>query len=141
IFIALGYSERSGGSLYLGQCLIDDKGEMLWSRRKLKPTHVERTVFGEGYARDLIVSDTELGRVGALCCWEHLSPLSKYALYSQHEAIHIAAWPSFSLYSEQAHALSAKVNMLPRKSIRLKASALPSPPAVSSPRRHWTCWK
>ncbi|MBW4790136.1 carbon-nitrogen hydrolase family protein [Alcaligenes faecalis subsp. faecalis] len=111
IFIALGYSERSGGSLYLGQCLIDDKGEMLWSRRKLKPTHVERTVFGEGYARDLIVSDTELGRVGALCCWEHLSPLSKYALYSQHEAIHIAAWPSFSLYSEQAHALSAKVNM------------------------------
>lgn len=111
IFIALGYSERSGGSLYLGQCLINDKGEMLWSRRKLKPTHVERTVFGEGYARDLIVSDTELGRVGALCCWEHLSPLSKYALYSQHEAIHIAAWPSFSLYSEQAHALSAKVNM------------------------------
>uniref|UniRef100_A0A1I8AVH5 CN hydrolase domain-containing protein n=1 Tax=Steinernema glaseri TaxID=37863 RepID=A0A1I8AVH5_9BILA len=103
--------ERSGGSLYLGQCLINDKGEMLWSRRKLKPTHVERTVFGEGYARDLIVSDTELGRVGALCCWEHLSPLSKYALYSQHEAIHIAAWPSFSLYSEQAHALSAKVNM------------------------------
>lgn len=111
IFIALGYSERSGGSLYLGQCLIDDKGEMLWSRRKLKPTHVERTVFGEGYARDLIVSDTELGRVGALCCWEHLSPLSKYALYSQHEAIHLAAWPSFSLYSDQAHALSAKVNM------------------------------
>ncbi|GHC45845.1 nitrilase [Alcaligenes pakistanensis] len=111
IFIALGYSERSGGSLYLGQCLISDKGELLWSRRKLKPTHVERTVFGEGYARDLIVSETDLGRVGALCCWEHLSPLSKYALYSQHEAIHIAAWPSFSLYSEQAHALSAKVNM------------------------------
>ncbi len=111
IFIALGYSERSGGSLYLGQCLISDQGEMLWSRRKLKPTHVERTVFGEGHGRDLIVTDTPLGRVGALCCWEHLSPLSKYALYSQQEAIHIAAWPSFSLYSEQAHALSAKVNM------------------------------
>jgi len=111
IHVALGYSERSGGSLFLGQCLISDKGELLSARRKLKPTHVERTVFGEGHGKDLIVSDTALGKVGQLCCWEHLQPLSKYALYSQGEAIHIAAWPSFCLYKDMAYALGAEVNM------------------------------
>ena len=28
--------------------------------------------------------------------WEHLQPLSKYAMYSQNEQIHVASWPSFS---------------------------------------------
>lgn len=111
IHVALGYSERSGGSLFLGQCLISDKGELLSARRKLKPTHVERTVFGEGYGKDLIVPDTALGKVGMLCCWEHLQPLSKYALYSQNEAIHVAAWPSFCIYKELAYALGVEVNM------------------------------
>lgn len=111
IHIAIGYSERDQGSLYLGQCVIDDRGELAAARRKLKPTHVERTVFGEGYGKDLIVPETNLGKIGSLCCWEHLQPLSKYALYSQAEAIHIAAWPSFSLYREGAYALGAEVNM------------------------------
>lgn len=111
IHIAMGYSERDGGSLYLGQCLIDDKGELLNARRKLKPTHVERTVFGEGYGRDLLATPTALGTIGQLCCWEHLQPLSKYALYSQSEAIHIAGWPSFSLYRDGAYALGSVVNM------------------------------
>src|SRR6478735_1261723 len=85
-------------------------GETIAQRRKLKPTHVERTVFGEGDGSDLAVHDTPLGRVGALCCWEHLQPLSKYAMYAQNEQVHIAAWPSFSLYDPFAHALGAEVN-------------------------------
>jgi len=111
IHIAMGFSERDAGSLYLGQCIIDDKGELVGARRKLKPTHVERTVFGEGYGKDLLVASTALGKIGSLCCWEHLQPLSKYALYSQSEAIHIAAWPSFSLYRDGAYALGSVVNM------------------------------
>ena len=111
IHVAMGYSERDNGSLYLGQALIDDTGAVLSARRKLKPTHVERSVFGEGYGVDLAVTDTALGRVGALCCWEHLQPLSKYALYGQGEQIHIAAWPAFSLYKGAAYALGAEVNM------------------------------
>jgi nitrilase len=71
---------------------------------------VERTVFGEGDGSDLTVHDTALGRVGALCCWEHLQPLSKYAMYAQDEQVHIAAWPSFSLYRGGAYALGAEVN-------------------------------
>ena len=110
IMVVMGHSEKSGGSLYMGQWIIDAKGKTVATRRKLKPTHVERTVFGEGDGSDLSVYDTDLGRVGALCCWEHLQPLSKYAMYAQNEQVHIAAWPSFSLYRGGAHALGAEVN-------------------------------
>jgi aliphatic nitrilase len=110
IYVVMGYSERSGGSLYMGQSIINDKGETIFTRRKLKPTHVERTVFGEGDGSHLCVMDTEIGRVGAMCCWEHLQPLSKYAMYSQDEQIHIASWPSFSLYRGAAYALGPELN-------------------------------
>jgi nitrilase len=110
IYLSIGHSERAGGSLYMGQALIDDQGKVIKARRKLKPTHVERTVFGEGDGSDLAVMETPVGNVGMLCCWEHLQPLSKYAMYAQNEQIHIAAWPSFSLYRGAAHALGAEVN-------------------------------
>lgn len=110
IMVVMGHSEKSGGSLYMGQWIIGADGNTVAQRRKLKPTHVERTVFGEGDGSDLSVYDTPLGRVGALCCWEHLQPLSKYAMYAQNEQVHIAAWPSFSLYRGGAHALGAEVN-------------------------------
>ncbi len=54
--------------------------------------------------------DTPLGRIGALCCWEHLQPLSKYAMYAQNEQVHVASWPSFSLYRGGAYALGPEVN-------------------------------
>ena len=110
IMVVMGHSEKSGGSLYMGQWIIGPDGNTVAQRRKLKPTHVERTVFGEGDGSDLSVYDTPLGRVGALCCWEHLQPLSKYAMYAQNEQVHIAAWPSFSLYRGGAYALGAEVN-------------------------------
>lgn len=110
IAISLGYSERDGGSLYMGQAMIDAEGTVVKTRRKLKPTHVERSVFGEGDGSDLVVHDMGYGNVGALCCWEHLQPLSKYAMYSQNEDIHCAAWPTFSLYKGAANALGAEVN-------------------------------
>ena len=105
IHVSLGISERDGGSLYMGQVLIDDAGEIVHARRKLKPTHVERSVFGEGAGADLAVLDTALGKVGSLCCWEHLQPLTRYAMYSKGEQVHCAAWPTFSLYAGMAYAL------------------------------------
>ena len=110
IAVVMGHSEKQGGSLYIAQWIIDESGETVAQRRKLKPTHVERTVFGEGDGSDLSVYDTAIGRVGALCCWEHLQPLSKYAMYAQNEQVHIAAWPSFSLYRGGAYALGQEVN-------------------------------
>lgn len=110
IVVVMGLSEKQGGSLYMGQWIIDENGNTVAQRRKLKPTHVERTVFGEGDGSDLTDYDTGLGRIGALCCWEHLQPLSKYAMYAQNEQVHIAAWPSFSLYRGGAYALGSEVN-------------------------------
>jgi aliphatic nitrilase len=110
IWLAVGFSEKAGGSLYMGQALIDDEGRVVKTRRKLKPTHVERTVFGEGDGTDLAVMETAIGNVGMLCCWEHLQPLSKYAMYAQNEQIHIAAWPSFSVYRGAAYALGPELN-------------------------------
>jgi nitrilase len=110
IMVSMGLSEKDGGSLYMGQWLIAKDGQTVSQRRKLKPTFVERTVFGEGDGTDLTVSATPLGRIGALCCWEHLQPLSKYAMYSQNEQVHIAAWPSFSVYRGAAYALGPEVN-------------------------------
>ncbi|HEV7447303.1 MAG: Nitrilase [Gammaproteobacteria bacterium] len=110
IWLAVGYSEKAGGSLYMGQALIDNEGRVVKTRRKLKPTHVERTVFGEGDGTDLAVMETAIGNVGMLCCWEHLQPLSKYAMYAQNEQIHIAAWPSFSVYRGAAYALGPELN-------------------------------
>ena len=109
IFVSTGASERDHGSLYIAQFLFDDNGELIQARRKLKPTHMERTVYGDGDGSDFGVFETELGRIGQLCCWEHLQPLSKYAMFSLHEQVHIAAWPSFSTYP-QAYALGAELN-------------------------------
>ena len=111
INVLLGYSERDGGSLYMAQALIDEDGELVYARRKLKPTHVERTVFGEGDGSDFQVAETSVGRVGSLCCWEHYQPLSKYAMYSLHEQVHVASWPSFSLYRDIAFALGPEANL------------------------------
>lgn len=110
VHVVLGYSEREGGTLYLAQGIIDNKGAVIATRRKLKPTHAERMVYGEGDGSDLAVHDTVLGRLGALCCAEHIQPLTKYAMFSQGEQIHVAAWPSFSVYRGAAFQLSAEAN-------------------------------
>ncbi|KAH8652578.1 carbon-nitrogen hydrolase [Ilyonectria robusta] len=96
IEVVLGYSERDGDSLYLGQSYIGSDGAIKCSRRKIKPTHMERTVFGDGSGNSLlnVVDRPGIGRVGMLCCWEHSQPLLKYHTHSQGEQIHVAAWPA-----------------------------------------------
>lgn len=110
IQLSIGVSERDGGSLYIAQWHFDASGTVINRRRKLKPTHVERTVFGEGDGSDLTVVETPLGRIGQLACWEHLQPLSKYAMYAQNEQLHVAAWPNLALYEGTAYALGHQVN-------------------------------
>ncbi len=111
IQVSMGLSERAGGSLYIAQWHYGEDGKIIKRRRsKLKPTHVECTVFGEGDGSDLAVSETTIGRVGQLSCWEHLQPLSKYAMYAQNEQIHCAAWPNLALYEGGAYALGHQVN-------------------------------
>ncbi|GKZ22870.1 hypothetical protein AbraIFM66951_004994 [Aspergillus brasiliensis] len=94
ITVVLGFSERDGNSLYIGQCTIDATGKLVMRRRKMKPTHMERTVFGDSSGRSLLnVVDLPIGKVGALACWEHIQPLLKYHTMIQGEEIHVSAWP------------------------------------------------
>lgn len=97
IVVVIGFSERDHGSLYMAQSIIGADGEVVLHRRKLKPTHVERTLFGESDGSGIRAVDTPLGRVGALNCFEHIQPLTKYAMYAQHEQIHVAAWPCLGI--------------------------------------------
>jgi len=94
IFVVLGYSERDGGSLYIAQSSISPEGIIVSHRRKIKPAHVERSVWGDGQASGLnSVVDTPFGKVGNLMCFEHYQPLLRYYQYAQGEQIHVAAWP------------------------------------------------
>ena len=99
IAVVLGFSENHHQSLYIAQAIIDANGTIQSTRRKLKATHMERTIFGDASGASLknVVELPDIGRVGALACWEHTQPLLKYHTYHQREAIHVAAWPP--LYS------------------------------------------
>lgn len=112
ITVVMGASERAKGSLYMAQFIFGSDGSTAATRRKLKPTHVERALFGEGDGSNIAVHDVEgIGTLGALNCWEHLQPLTKYAMYGLGEQVHVASWPSFCLYRGGAHALGEEVNM------------------------------
>ncbi|KAL8840873.1 MAG: hypothetical protein Q9170_001137 [Blastenia crenularia] len=96
IAVSLGFSERSGDSVYIAQALIDAAGKLRMTRRKMKPTHMERTIFGDASGECLseVVDLEGVGKVGALSCWEHIQPLLKFHQFSQGEQIHVAVWPA-----------------------------------------------
>ncbi|KAL2398794.1 Arylacetonitrilase [Exophiala dermatitidis] len=101
VVVSLGFSENDHNSVYIAQALIDSDGKLLMKRRKLKPTHMERTIFGDASGDSLTnVAQTKIGkRVGALACWEHCQPLLKYHTATQREEIHCAGWPPLSPHS------------------------------------------
>ncbi|RBQ80153.1 hypothetical protein FVER14953_06618 [Fusarium verticillioides] len=102
ITVVLGFSENFHNTLYISQAIIDSDGKLLAVRRKIKATHMERTIFGDASGDALTsVADTKVGRVGALSCWEHIQPLLKYYLYSHREQIHVAAWPPLHPYKDE----------------------------------------
>lgn len=103
IKVVLGFSERFGGLIYVSQAIIDSDGEILSTRRKIKATHVERVLFGDGKAVDLnSVASVEFKdksyNVGCLNCWEHAQPLLTFNAATKLEDIHIGAWPPLDPY-------------------------------------------
>ncbi|MCB2192327.1 MAG: carbon-nitrogen hydrolase family protein [Deltaproteobacteria bacterium] len=100
VHVTLGLNEKDGGTIYNSQVLIDDQGRLIGKRRKLMPTGEERTVWGWGHGNDLAVYDTDLGKIGALICYEHSMALSRFALYSMGEQIHVANWPGANFKSQ-----------------------------------------
>ncbi|KAJ5882580.1 uncharacterized protein N7529_001252 [Penicillium soppii] len=117
IAVSLGFSENDNNSVYIAQVIIGGDGEIKSHRRKMKPTHMERTIFGDASGECFSsVVDLPFARVGALSCWEHIQPLLKYFMISQREEIHVSAWPSltphtgksdlWSMSAEGCHSLS-----------------------------------
>jgi nitrilase len=89
---AIGVNERESerpGTLYNTLLLIGPEG-LLHRHRKLMPTMQERLFYGIGAGDDLTVTETSLGRIGGLICWENRMPLARYAAYQGGPQIWIA---------------------------------------------------
>lgn len=116
----VGFSEREGSTLYLAQSFFRPNGDVALHRRKLKPTHVERYLWADGYGEPIYLRKspvywmsssvlrlechtaealantvkTDVGIViGGLNCWEHMQPLLRFHEYSQGVMVHVASWP------------------------------------------------
>ncbi len=92
--VVCGLHEREGAfsraTLYNTVVTIGADGEIRNRHRKLMPTNPERMVWGQGDASGLRVTDTEVGRVRSLICWENYMPLARYALYADGVEIYVA---------------------------------------------------
>lgn len=96
IMVSIGISEatkQSVGCLWNTNLLIGADGAILNHHRKLVPTFYEKLVWANGDGAGLSVTETGIGRIGALICGENTNPLARYAMIAQGEQIHISSYP------------------------------------------------
>ena len=85
---------RGNRSLFNSLVIIDADGSLVNHHRKLRPTFSEQMIWAQGDAAGLRATDTAVGRVGGLICWEHWMPHARQALHISNEIVHIALWPA-----------------------------------------------
>lgn len=83
VYLVIGVIERAAGTLYCCVLFFGPDGELLGKHRKLMPTAAERLVWGFGDGSTMPVFDTEVGKLGAVICWENYMPLMRMAMYSK----------------------------------------------------------
>ena len=83
LHLVIGAIERAGGTLYCTALFFGSSGHYLGKHRKLMPTGMERLIWGFGDGSTLPVFDTEVGRLGAVICWENYMPLLRMAMYAK----------------------------------------------------------
>ena len=81
--LVVGVIERDGGTLYCTAVFLGPDGALLGKHRKVMPTAVERLIWGQGDGSTLPVIETEIGRLGAVICWENYMPQLRLAMYAQ----------------------------------------------------------
>lgn len=122
MIVSLGISEstaRSVGCLWNSNLLIGGDGSILNHHRKLVPTFFEKMVWAPGDGDGLRVTETPLGRIGALICGENTNPLARYSLMAQGEQIHISSYPP----TWPTHVPAANDRYDLASSIRIRAGA------------------
>ena len=90
VHLATGVMEKQGGTLYCSVFFFSPKGEFLGKHRKLMPTASERLIWGFGDGSTMPVIETELGRMGAVICWENYMPLLRTYMYSKQIQLYLA---------------------------------------------------
>ncbi|HEX3721499.1 MAG TPA: nitrilase-related carbon-nitrogen hydrolase [Nitrolancea sp.] len=90
LFLVMGVIERDGGTLYCTVLFFAPDGRYLGKHRKLMPTAAERLVWGYGDGSTLPVFDTEIGKLGAVICWENYMPLLRMTMYAKGIQIYCA---------------------------------------------------
>ena len=94
--LVIGINEldpKTKATLYCTIVTIGKEGKILNRHRKIKPTHHERSVWGDGDAKGLYPQQRAWGRVSALNCWEHNAVLPAYTMMARGTDVHVAAWP------------------------------------------------
>jgi nitrilase len=83
VFLVMGVTEREGGTLYCSVLFFGPDGAYLGKHRKIMPTASERLIWGQGDGSTLPVFQTDIGRIGAVICWENYMPLLRTAMYGK----------------------------------------------------------
>lgn len=90
IVVVIGCIERDGGTLYCTALFFDGAKGLVAKHRKLMPTGAERLIWGFGDGSTLSVIDTEIGRIGAVICWENYMPMLRMAMYAKGVTLYCA---------------------------------------------------
>jgi len=90
LHLVVGVIERDGGTLYCSALIFAPDGRLIGKHRKLMPTASERLIWGFGDGSTLPVIATEVGRLGAVICWENYMPLLRAAMYAKGVEIYCA---------------------------------------------------
>jgi len=92
MFVGLGITEKEniGGSLYCTLVYFDPQGNIVGKHRKIKPTALERYIWGESSGESLVSFDTNIGKIGGLICWENYMPMARMSMYMKGVEIYLA---------------------------------------------------
>jgi len=88
--LVIGVVERDGGTLYCTVLFFAPDGRLSGTHRKVMPTASERLIWGFGDGSTLPVIETDIGRLGAVICWENYMPLLRAAMYAKGIEIYCA---------------------------------------------------
>lgn len=89
VHLVVGRSNETAGRFTARHHLGPD-GSLLGKHRKLMPTAIGRVIWGSGDGSTLPVVPTNLGKIGAVICWENYMPLLRTAMYAKGVELY---WP------------------------------------------------